>query len=58
MLADVKTVFLYGDTRRSVFVELPLGAPWQHLVDTSESLNVLLDASKIGRTILGRHYLT
>ena len=22
--------------RRSVFVELPLGAPWQHLVDTSE----------------------
>ena len=27
MLADVKTAFLYGDARRSLYVELPLEDP-------------------------------
>ena len=40
MLAFLKTAFLHGDARRSLYVELPLGDPWQHLVDTSASLNV------------------
>ena len=40
MLADVKTAFLYGDARRSSYVELPPEDPGQNLVVTSEILNV------------------
>ena len=41
MLADVKTAFLDGDARRSLYVEsCHLKTPWKHLVDTSASLNV------------------
>ena len=40
MLADVKTAFLKGDARRLLCVDMHLKTPWQHLVDTSASLNV------------------
>ena len=39
MLADVKTAFLYGDVRRSLYVELPPEDPLSasgRYVDTSE----------------------
>ena len=38
MLADVKTAFLHGDARRSLYVELPHEDPF--LVDTLASLSV------------------
>ena len=40
MLADVKTAFLYGDARRSLFVELPPEDPLVASVVTLASLNV------------------
>ena len=40
MLADVKAAFLYGDAKRSLYVELPPEDNWQNLADTSASLNV------------------
>ena len=40
MLADAKTAFLYGDARRSLYVELPPEDPCQLLVDTWKDLNV------------------
>ena len=58
MLADVKTAFLYGDARRSSYVELPPEDPLAASGRYVGKLERAMRPDVFARTPSGRHHLT